>query len=417
MIAMGSIDERPLRICFVSADYLSDWSSKSVGVGGIGTHTFTLARAVAELGHEVTVLTERGEPPWEYQDGNVKVHALTPTSSRMWKLGHWVPLPWIRRSFAANRALRTLHHRYGFDMIRFADGNGEGVRFSYDPFIPFDVHLMGPATVLRRWDGQASNSLRARFEEFVERRPASRATVLTCATKRFADLMASEWSLERSRIEIIRNPLNLNAFQPASQARSSDRRVVLFASLLQRRKGVHTVVAAMPEIIRRNPDVEFWFVGKGTRTADGVFMRDVIQHALGESGVLEHARFLESMHPRELTGLYQRASVVAVPALNDVFPNVALEAMACGTPCVVSTHTGVDELINDGESGYIVPPDDPPALTAALLRALALSDDAQVAMGRAARLAIERECAAPVIAAQTVQSYRKALSHGRVARS
>jgi glycosyltransferase involved in cell wall biosynthesis len=415
MIAMGSIDERPLRICFVSADYLSDWSSKSVGVGGIGTHTFTLARAVAELGHEVTVLTERGEPPWEYQDGDVKVHALPPTSSRMWKLGRWVPLHWIRRSFAANRALRTLHRRYGFDMIRFADGNGEGLRFSYDPFIPFDVHLMGPATVLRRWDGQTSNSMRVRFEKFVERRPAARATVLTCATKRFADLMATEWSLERSRIQIIRNPLNLNAFQPASQPRSADRRVVLFASLLQRRKGVHTLVAAMPEIIRRNPDVEFWFVGKGTRTADGVFMRDVIQRDLGESGVLEHARFLESMHPRELTGLYQRASVVAVPALNDVFPNVALEAMACGTPCVVSTHTGVDELIIDGESGYIVPPDDPPALTAALLRALALSDDARAAMGRQARLAIERECAAPVIAAQTIQSYRKVLADGRVA--
>ncbi len=415
MIVMGSIDERPLRICFVSADYLSDWSSKSVGVGGIGTHTFTLARAVAELGHEVTVLTERGEPPWEYQEGNVKVHALPPPSQRMWKLGRWVPLPWIRRSFAANRALRALHSRYSFDMIRFADGNGEGLRFSYDPFIPFDVHLMGPATVLRRWDGQTSDNIRARFEEFVERRPASRATVLTCATRRFADLMASEWRLDRSRIQIIRNPMNLTTFQPGLRPSTGDRRVVLFASILQRRKGVHTIVAAMPEVVRRNPDAEFWFVGKGTRTADGTFMRDVIQRELGERGVLQHARFLESMHPRELTALYQRASIVAVPALNDVFPNVALEAMACGTPCVVSTHTGVDELISDGKSGFVVPPDDPAALTEALSRALSLSDDARAAVGAEARQAIERECAAPVIAAQTVQSYRKALSQGRVA--
>ena len=121
------------------------------------------------------------------------------------------------------------------------------------------------------------------------------------------------------------------------------------------------------------------------------------------------------MHPRELTALYKRASVVAVPALNDVFPNVALEAMACGTPCVVSTHTGVDELINDGQSGYIVPPDDPPALTAALSRALALSDDARAEMGRQARAAIERECAAPVIAAQTIRSYRQVLADRQLA--
>lgn len=407
----AGIGERPLRICFVSADYLSDWSSRTVGVGGIGTHTFTLAQAIANLGHEVTVLTERGEPPWTYTEGSVTVHALRPPSPRMWKLARWVPVAWLRRSFAAARALRELHRTSGFDMIRFADGNGEGFRYSLSPRAPFDVHLMGPATVLRAWDGPVARTTRFRLEEAVERRPALRARVLTCATRRFADFMSRSWGLDGSKIQIIRNPLNLKAFEPAERPASGN--VVLFASILQRRKGVHTLAAAMPEVIRRHPGAEFWFLGRGTRGADGRYMRDVLQQDLGERGVLSHARFLESMHPRELAGLYRQAAVVALPALNDVFPNVALEAMASATPCVVSTHSGVDELITDRESGFVVPPEDPGALAGAVSRLLGMAGVERETMGRRAREAVERACDAPTIAAQTVAGYRRALGAER----
>jgi glycosyltransferase involved in cell wall biosynthesis len=96
-----------------------------------------------------------------------------------------------------------------------------------------------------------------------------------------------------------------------------------------------------------------------------------------------------------------------------VFPNVALEAMACATPCVVSTHSGVDELIVDGQSGFVVPPEDPAALSAALARALALPHTQRESIGRQARLAVEHACAAPTIAAQTIDGYRTVLTAGR----
>jgi hypothetical protein len=81
---------RVLRICFVSADYHSD-STGNGRVGGIATHTATLAWAIAGLGHEVTVLTESSGVRRRYSDWEVDVVAVARGSRRLWKLGRCLP--------------------------------------------------------------------------------------------------------------------------------------------------------------------------------------------------------------------------------------------------------------------------------------------------------------------------------------
>src|SRR6185436_9576389 len=52
----------------------------------------------------------------------------------------------------------------------------------------------------------------------------------------------------------------------------------------------------------------------------------------------------------------------------DGIPNVLVEAMACGLPVVTTGVSGIPELVSDGANGLLVPPDDPVAVAAALLR-------------------------------------------------
>ncbi len=79
------------------------------------------------------------------------------------------------------------------------------------------------------------------------------------------------------------------------------------------------------------------------------------------------------------------ADAVAVPSIRpEPLGLVALEAAAAGLPVVASGHGGVAEVVRDGESGRLVPPDDPAALSAAL-RALADDPAAAERMGRAGR--------------------------------
>lgn len=75
---------------------------------------------------------------------------------------------------------------------------------------------------------------------------------------------------------------------------------------------------------------------------------------------------------------FARADVVVVPSRVEPFGNVAVQALLAGRPVVVSRTQGLAEIVHDGETGLLVPPDDPPALAGAL--AELLDDPARAAV-------------------------------------
>jgi glycosyltransferase involved in cell wall biosynthesis len=399
---------RPLRLCFVCADYPTA-KTEPLGIGGIAAHARRLANAVATLGHDVLVLSETTGPAEQYREGPVRVHALSRRSTRWWKLGRMVPVPWVRRSFAVWQSLQRLHREHPFDLIRFPDGYAEGFRFSLSPLAPYSVHLHGPASLVQKWDGRRVPPVRARVEAWLERRPATGAALLVTATRRFAEAITAEWSLDPQRIRIIRNPLDIDTFRPNDGPRRAAR-TILFAGHLQWLKGVATLAEAIPQVLLSQPDVRFLLVGNDTRSApDGGSMRRFMEAELARCGALDKVSFLEPVTQRELAEHYRSSTVVVVPSYQEVFGNVLLEAMACGRPCVTTSAVGASELIASGDNGVVVPPRDAQALAGAICRLLTVPESARDDMGARARRTVEQACAAPVIAAQTIEAYRAVL--------
>jgi glycosyltransferase involved in cell wall biosynthesis len=74
----------------------------------------------------------------------------------------------------------------------------------------------------------------------------------------------------------------------------------------------------------------------------------------------------------------------------DGIPNVILEAMASGTPVVVSAISGIPEVVIDDQTGLLVPPNDPPALAAALARLLN-DPSAAARLGKGGAVAVRAE--------------------------
>lgn len=400
-------DDGALSICYVSADYPA---TSPGGIGGIGAHTHALAHAVAALGHDVSVLAESVGGPERFADGRVTVHAIPLGTARMWKLGRWVPVAWLRRSFAVWRALRGLHQEQPLDLVSFPDGYGEGFRYSFSPLTPFVVQLFGPASFVQRWDGRAVPPLRARLESRIERRPAARASLVISATRQFADLVVREWALDPARVRIIRNPLDLERFHPAEAGSRRGGHRILFVGHLQRLKGLLALAAAIPLVAARYHGVEVQLVGNDTNSApEGGSMRRFLEQMLRERGSLDSVRFLGQVPQEELVPLYQACSVFVLPSLSDVYPNAVLEAMACGRPCVVTDAVGAAELVSESRAGLVVPAGDPDALAGAISRILALPQPERDEMGERARRIVERACATPLIAAQTVEAYREVI--------
>ena len=67
------------------------------------------------------------------------------------------------------------------------------------------------------------------------------------------------------------------------------------------------------------------------------------------------ATFLGALGREQLRSEYQRADLFCLPSLSDGFGHVVLEALACGTPALVTDACGASDLIKSGQSGFIIP--------------------------------------------------------------
>jgi D-inositol-3-phosphate glycosyltransferase len=101
---------------------------------------------------------------------------------------------------------------------------------------------------------------------------------------------------------------------------------------------------------------------------------------------------------------YSAAEVLVMPSHYESFGMVALEAMACGTPVIASQVGGLAYLIQDGETGYHVPDQDPEALCDRLLRVLESQEEHQRMGQRAAEYA--KDYAWSNIAGQILEVYQ-----------
>ncbi|HEX3032571.1 MAG TPA: glycosyltransferase family 4 protein, partial [Bacillota bacterium] len=109
-------------------------------------------------------------------------------------------------------------------------------------------------------------------------------------------------------------------------------------------KGVQVLLEAMPKVLRYHPHTKLVIGGKGPN-------EHYLRHRAHELGISPSVYFTGYIDDATRNGLYQCADVAVVPSLYEPFGIVALEAMAAGTPVVVSDTGGLSEIINHEVNG------------------------------------------------------------------
>ncbi len=210
----------------------------------------------------------------------------------------------------------------------------------------------------------------------------------------------SDWSAERLRalvpdctdkIHRVYNGLDLGdpAFTPlAPSERPLAIPIIASVGRLVGFKGFDTLLSACAELVRRDCAFQCLVAGEGPLHGD-------LERKIAALGLQDRVRLLGAQ-PREcVLELVRSAAVFALASRTepdgacDVLPTVIAEAMACGVP-VVSTHTaGIPEMVTDGVTGWLTPPDDPHAFAGALQTAVSMTPDAAAAMSSSARTRAE----------------------------
>jgi phosphatidylinositol alpha-1,6-mannosyltransferase len=152
----------------------------------------------------------------------------------------------------------------------------------------------------------------------------------------------------------------------------TDTSVVLTVSRLVPRKGIDTVLRALPEVLDAVPSLTYLVVGTGPD-------RERLERLATNLGIRPHVHFTGHVPFDDLPRYYNAADVFAMPsreASPDVegFGLVFLEAGACGIPVIGARTGGIPDAIQDGETGLLVPPSSPEALANALTRLLSSPD-------------------------------------------
>lgn len=174
---------------------------------------------------------------------------------------------------------------------------------------------------------------------------------------------------------------DLDAFLAAGASANPQRPpIILYAGVVVRLKGIWELVQAFARVVREFPGARLRVTG---RIQDAEYFRETARLA-EESCPAGSVGFCEAVPQRELARQMAEASVFVLPSFSEGLPRVVFEAMATGTPTIGSRVGGIPELIEDGVTGWLVPPGDVDALAEKIMWVLRHPSEAR-AMGEKAR--------------------------------
>lgn len=168
------------------------------------------------------------------------------------------------------------------------------------------------------------------------------------------------------------------------------------------RKGHRHLLAILPEIVQRHPEVRVLFFGRGAHRPQlerQVEQRGLTQHVLFTGFCDDLARWLPCLdiivHPADMEGLGVSL----------------LQGAAAGVPIVATAVGGIPEAVRDGENGLVVPPAEPAALAEALLRLLA-DATLRTTLGARGRALVQREFSVDAMVQGNLALYQRVLGQG-----
>jgi glycosyltransferase involved in cell wall biosynthesis len=163
--------------------------------------------------------------------------------------------------------------------------------------------------------------------------------------------------LSRTRVKTVYIDGAISNRTGQQESRDHDSLRILAAGRLQRHKGFHNLLLAVSKASRNGVNVEAVIAGEGP-------YRRNLSHVAADLRILDRIRFVGKVNSHQITSLYEWSDVVIMPTITpEPFGRVAVEAMSRGKPVIASRIGGIPEIVEHGQTGLLVQPDDPEDLT------------------------------------------------------
>ena len=200
---------------------------------------------------------------------------------------------------------------------------------------------------------------------------------------------------------VISGGVDAEKFSPDKSVRREQ--TVLFVGRLLPHKGIDDLIKALPERMTLK------IIGQ---PFDQIYLEDLRRLAEGK-----RITFIHDCDDRELVNAYRQALCVVLPSVYqnmyggetkvpELLGQTLLEAMACATPVVCTNIASLPEIVEDGRTGFIIPPHDPSALRQKLIWLRDHPEDAET-MGQRARSRVIENFSWPMVVRRCLEIYAR----------
>ncbi|MEB3271900.1 MAG: glycosyltransferase family 4 protein [Synechococcus sp.] len=315
--------------------FLDSWLREAAEGSGTAVAIGGLAEALRARGHQVVRIGPRGS--W-------------PRNLLLRRLWFNLTLPWRLQALLGSPAVDLI---VGFDI--------DGVRIAARAGAAYACSIKGvlaeEARCERGWPRLMLTGL-----SWLERLNARRAPLVLSTSRYCLERIEAHYGVASSRLALVGEGIDPALWRCGEQERQ--RATILCVARQYPRKRVIDLIEAFSLVLPVCPQAELVVIGDGPE-------HGVIADRVRALGLSASVRLLGALRSdEEVRAWYRRATVFCLPSIQEGFGIVYLEAMAAGLPVVATTAAAIPEVVPDGQAGVLVPPRDPAALAAALLRLL-----------------------------------------------
>jgi glycosyltransferase involved in cell wall biosynthesis len=378
---------------------------------GIVSYVGTIRAALAQQKVEGDVLTSR--PLGTIEDS--KVHIVRPDitslySKLMWRLS---PASWENRSFcnALLQDVKRLHQERGLQLLEIEESYG-WARYLWGRCpVPVIVRLHGPWFLNGIANGVAQDR-KFQQRDHWEKLGLLCADGITAPSKHVLEQTRQHFGFALPDAQVIANPVETVASADRWNLQDCDRSRIVFVGRFDRHKGGDTMILAFARVLAQWPEARLDFIGpdRGLMGDSGrswkfdEFVRANLSDA--ERSRITYHGFLPAI---EAARLRKRALITVAPSRYETFGIATAEAMMAGCPVVACGAGALTELIQDGQNGLLARVADATDLADQLVSLLKNPERAGQ-LGKQAAIDAEERYSPEVIARQTIEFYRRALS-------
>jgi glycosyltransferase involved in cell wall biosynthesis len=348
--------------------------------GGMEVHEDILCTGLVDRGHSVTIITTRHPEGIEYEEKEgVKIYYLKKTTPELYSRQWWKE---------STKKFEELQKEEKFDVIWSQSSAGRlcAKKFKAKYNLPF--LLVSHGTWLKEIQGRFNriSSIRNILGFFMKELPQNiyrylfwdfkfmrDSDAIIAVSKEVAKAIQKQYFINFNKIYVVYNGVDVSLFRPSRENRriirkkygiSEDEKVLLLLGKIEKAKGMHLAIQAIPRVIKYFSDVKLLIVGKGPYLKTLETLADRLD-------VLKNVIFCGYVPNKETPSYYNACDIYLNPTLLiESCPFVTIEALATGKPVIASRIGAINSIIDDEETGLLIKPGDFKDLARKIIRLL-----------------------------------------------